>query len=178
MHLIYTQNYWEEFCPNILQQKLHHNPSKGGESENEEHKNWLDETLKSYQEIFHQEPPQDIWKTTINTSKRDKISFSGKIVLMLCCILAIYSCRENSNDGITVLSLIAVFFVIMILVIRKFSKNSNTSDKENGDKGSDGFFFFSCGSNSSHGDGGSSSSCSSSCGSSCGSGCGGCGGGD
>ncbi|KUJ57674.1 glycine-rich domain-containing protein [Chryseobacterium aquaticum] len=178
MHLIYTQNYWEEFCPNILQQKLHHNPSKGGESENEKHKNWLDETLKSYQEIFHQEPPQDIWKTTINTSKRDKISFSGKIVLMLCCILAIYSCRENSNDGITALSLMAVFFVIIILVIRKFSKNSNTSDKENGDKGSDGFFFFSCGSNSSHGDGGSSSSCSSSCGSSCGSGCGGCGGGD
>lgn len=70
MHLIYTQNYWEEFCPNILQQKLHHNPSKGGESEHEKHQNWLAETLKSYQEIFQQEPQQDIWKHTINTSKK------------------------------------------------------------------------------------------------------------
>ena len=38
MHLIYTQNYWEEFCPEVLQQKLHHQPSKGGENENEKHK--------------------------------------------------------------------------------------------------------------------------------------------
>jgi len=33
MHLMYTQNYWEEFCPEILKRKLHHHPSKGGLAE-------------------------------------------------------------------------------------------------------------------------------------------------
>ncbi|ULT23316.1 hypothetical protein KUH03_29530 [Sphingobacterium sp. E70] len=33
MHLMYTQNYWEEFCPEILKRKLHHHPSKGGVTE-------------------------------------------------------------------------------------------------------------------------------------------------
>lgn len=177
MHLIYTHNYWEEFCPHILQQKLHHHPSKGGESEHEKHKNWLDETLKSYQKIFQQEPPQDIWKPTINPPNKNTI-FSGKIILMLSFVFIIYSCRENNHSGITAFSLLAVFFVIIVLVIRKFSNNSDSSNKRNDDNGSDGFFFYSCGSDSSHGDGGSSSGCSSSCGSSCGSGCGGCGGGD
>ncbi len=54
MHLIYTQNYWEEFCPNILRQKLHHHPSGGSCNEKTKHEAWFSETLKNYEEIFHQ----------------------------------------------------------------------------------------------------------------------------
>lgn len=176
LHLIYTQNYWEDFCPNVLKMNLHHHPSNGGNTEKSKHENWFSETLENYKTIFQQEPPEDIWKPTSNTSKKNKFPFSGKIVLMLSLILIIYSCRENNDSGITVFSLLVVFFLITVLIIRKFSKNSDSSDKKNDDNGS-GAFFFSSGSDSSPGDSGNSSSCSSSCGSSCGSGCGGgCGG--
>ena len=172
LHLIYTQNYWEDFCPNVLKMNLHHHPSNGGNEESKKHYNWFLETLENYKTTFHQEPPQDIWKPTSNSPKKNKMPFSGKIILMLSLILIIYSCRENNNSGITVFSLLVVFFLIIVSIIRKFSKNSDSSDKKNDDNGS-GTVFFSCGSDSSHGDGGNSSGCSSSCGSSCGGGCGG-----
>ena len=33
LHLSYSRNYWEEFCPNVLQSDLHHGPTKGGAAE-------------------------------------------------------------------------------------------------------------------------------------------------
>lgn len=33
LHLSYTRSYWQDFCPNILQTPLHHEPSRGGRSE-------------------------------------------------------------------------------------------------------------------------------------------------
>lgn len=33
LHLTYTQSYWGEFCPNVLQTPLHHNPTLGGRNE-------------------------------------------------------------------------------------------------------------------------------------------------
>lgn len=177
MHLIYTQNYWEEFCPDILQKKLHHHPSPGGPAENEKHRSWFEETLKSYREIFEQEPPEEIWKQDLKPSNKQNKSYFGKIALLLGSMFIIFSCTENSSGGLGIFFTLIFFFVIMVLIIKAFSNNSG-SDKNNTDAGGDGTFFYTCGSDSSHGDGGSSSGCSSSCGSSCGGGCGGCGGGD
>ncbi|SMP04361.1 glycine-rich domain-containing protein [Chryseobacterium profundimaris] len=168
MHLIYTQNYWEEFCPHILQKKLHHHPSQGCPPENGKHKNWFNETLKSYREIFQQEPPEEIWKLDSKALNKQNRSYFGKIVLLLSCVFMIYSCFENNNAGLGIFFTIIFSFVIIVLIIKSFSKN-NESNKNNTDTGSDGTFFYTCGSDSSHGDGGSSG---------CGGGCGGCGGGD
>ncbi len=173
MHLIYTRNYWEEFCPDILQRKLHHDPSQGGQKENEKHKTWFNETLKSYREIFQQEPPQDIWKPDQKIpSNNENKSYLRKIALLLTCAFIIYSCSENNNSGLGIFFTIIFSFVIIVLIIKALTKNSE-SNKNNTETGGDGAFFYTCGSDSSQGDGGSSS-----CSSSCGGGCGGCGGGD
>lgn len=71
MHLIYTAEYWENFCSNVLKTKLHHHPSKGGDSENLKHRNWFSETLEMYEEVFEQEPPAEIWKTKCNIKKKE-----------------------------------------------------------------------------------------------------------
>jgi hypothetical protein len=64
MHLTYTDNYWNEFCKKTLLKEIHHQPSKGGNTENEKHINWYDETLKLYEKQFHSKPPADIWPVT------------------------------------------------------------------------------------------------------------------
>ncbi|MFY7813696.1 MAG: glycine-rich domain-containing protein [Chryseobacterium taeanense] len=170
MHLIYTQNYWEEFCPNILHQKLHHHPSKGGENEDEKHRNWFRETLESYQLIFEQQPPEDIWKLAQSPLNNKKVSSFAIIFLILSCVFMMYSCTESNSRGLGIFFTLIFFFVIIVLIIRVLYKNKG-SDKNNKQTGSDATFFYTCGSDSSHSDGGSG------CNNSCGSGCGGCGGG-
>lgn len=61
LHLLYTQSYWNEFCPNGLQTPLHHNPTKGGQQERGKFNDWYSGTLQSYETIFQQLPPADIW---------------------------------------------------------------------------------------------------------------------
>jgi hypothetical protein len=60
LHLTYTQSYWGEFCPNVLQTPLHHNPTLGGRNEQNKFNNWYNKTLASYQHFFG-EPPTNIW---------------------------------------------------------------------------------------------------------------------
>jgi len=165
IHLIYTQNYWEEFCPNILQQKLHHHPSNGGSNEKAKHQNWFHETLKHYEEIFGKKAPENIWLSKKDRSKRSKFWMNDfKILSIFLIAFLLNSCSGGVGN---ILSFIFIWIPVIILSKIIFSWIFNNNDKNGDDKngGSSG----SCG--------GSSSSCSSSCGSSCGSGCGGCGGG-
>ena len=60
LHLSYTRSYWQEFCPNILQMNLHHNPTRGGLAEGIKFEDWYSNTLDSYQQFFGS-PPSDIW---------------------------------------------------------------------------------------------------------------------
>lgn len=60
LHLSYSRSYWENFCPNVLLKSLHHEPTKGGESEAEKYNNWYNQTLESYTKFFG-EPPDHIW---------------------------------------------------------------------------------------------------------------------
>lgn len=61
LHLIYTQSYWGEFCPKVLQMQLHHNPSRGGSKEYSKFNDWYSTTLASYKSFFGKTPPADIW---------------------------------------------------------------------------------------------------------------------
>lgn len=167
LHLIYTQNYWEEFCPNILKKPLHHHPSKGGFNENFKHQHWFSNTLKSYKEIFQSEAPQEIWyeqeKVYPKTNwwrRLQLIPFFGLLLLLSSCL------------GEIVITIASIFFSLLGIfafgiVINLFQ---NTNGRNNKDSGSSG------GSSCS---GGNSCSSGSSCGGggSCGGGCGGCGGG-
>lgn len=61
LHLTYTTNYWISFCKNTLHKDIHHYPSKGGNTEQQKHKDWYRHTLEQYKLVFGTEPPESIW---------------------------------------------------------------------------------------------------------------------
>ena len=63
LHLTYTHSYWQEFCPNILQMPLHHDPSRGGVREQSKYQKCYQQTLESYENFFGEIPPENIWPT-------------------------------------------------------------------------------------------------------------------
>jgi hypothetical protein len=168
MHLLYTQNYWEEFCPNILQQKLHHHPSKGGLNENVKHKNWFQDTLKNYEEVFKVKAPEEIWLSKKEEPKQRKFWLNVfKIVSLISTAFIVSSCSDSISGLLSVIFIVfPIIFLVIFFMSWIFGRNNDSNNQNKnggGDSGSGG----SCG---------GSSSCSSSCGSSCGGGCGGCGG--
>jgi uncharacterized membrane protein YgcG len=60
LHLTYTQSYWNDFCPNVLQMTLHHAPTQGGSAERQKFLQYYSQTLESYEKFFGT-PPKDIW---------------------------------------------------------------------------------------------------------------------
>jgi uncharacterized protein (TIGR04222 family) len=59
-HLLYTQSYWNDFCPNVLNRPLHHFPANGVPGEAAMHVDWYLRTLESYSQYFGW-PPVNIW---------------------------------------------------------------------------------------------------------------------
>jgi uncharacterized protein (TIGR04222 family) len=59
-HVLLTQSYWDGFCEDVLQKKLHHHPARGGKTERAEFHRLYGQTIASYRHFFG-EPPQDIW---------------------------------------------------------------------------------------------------------------------
>ncbi|MEK7641660.1 MAG: hypothetical protein AAB365_01545 [Patescibacteria group bacterium] len=71
LHMIYTEEYWGNFCPNILGRPLHHGPSKGGRKESDKFEDWYAKTKSSYERFFHHPPPADIWPSHEIRFKRE-----------------------------------------------------------------------------------------------------------
>ncbi len=61
LHLVYTREYWDDFCGEVLGQRVHHGPTKGGRAEADRFRSQYQQTLNSYQKWFHEVPPPDIW---------------------------------------------------------------------------------------------------------------------
>lgn len=61
LHLTYSRDYWERFCPAILGCALHHGPTAGGAGERQRHFEQYAMTLKAYEAAFGAPPPADIW---------------------------------------------------------------------------------------------------------------------
>ncbi len=64
LHLTYTYSYWGDLCADIFGYPLHHGPTKGGHNEKLKYKDQYLATLVSYQKLFEEEPPMDIWPAT------------------------------------------------------------------------------------------------------------------
>jgi len=60
LHLTYTRDYWERFCPQVLGRPLHHGPTAGGAAELHRFFEQYAQTLRSYERVFGL-PPADIW---------------------------------------------------------------------------------------------------------------------
>lgn len=86
LHLLYTQNYWEQFCPLALGQPLHHHPSNGDPEQDMKFQNWYQNTLASYERLFNESPPADIWPrpNAERAPKRRWITFLGLFALTGC----------------------------------------------------------------------------------------------
>ena len=61
LHLVYTHSYWHELCRDILGFELHHQPTRGGASEQGRFRDQYQLTLDYYREVFGEAPPADVW---------------------------------------------------------------------------------------------------------------------
>ena len=61
LHLSYTRDYWQGFCPEVLRRPLHHGPTAGGKDELARYFAQYAETLKSYETVFGACAPKDLW---------------------------------------------------------------------------------------------------------------------
>ena len=75
MHLVYTREYWQNFCPNVLGNELHHTPC-GGEEEMPRYRDQFAATKALYEAEFGEEPPADIWGRDATPKKRPLRAFA------------------------------------------------------------------------------------------------------
>ena len=61
LHLTYSRDYWQTFCPEVLGAELHHGPTAGGRVERARYYDQYAATLKAYEDAFGEAPPADIW---------------------------------------------------------------------------------------------------------------------
>ena len=61
LHLTFTRDYWERFCPEVLHMPLHHGPTAGGATERTRYYDQYAQTLASYVTHFGEPAPTDIW---------------------------------------------------------------------------------------------------------------------
>ena len=60
LHLSYSRDYWQRFCPEVLGRGLHHGPTAGGGAEQARYFEQYARTLQSYDAAFGP-APADIW---------------------------------------------------------------------------------------------------------------------
>lgn len=61
LHLSYTRHYWDILCGQVLEQRLHHDPTEGGSQEVARFHYQYQRTLDAYAAVFGSEPPPAIW---------------------------------------------------------------------------------------------------------------------
>jgi hypothetical protein len=71
LHLTYSRDYWEIFCPKVLGRALHHGPTEGGAAEHDRYYRQYAETLARYEAVFGAPPPADIWPDAARRLTRD-----------------------------------------------------------------------------------------------------------
>ena len=60
LHLQYTRDYWQQFCPHTLGTQLHHGPTRGGHAEGLRFRDQYAHTLAMYERWFGS-PPRAWW---------------------------------------------------------------------------------------------------------------------
>ena len=61
LHLLYTRDYWDHWCPNVLGFDLHHSPATGTNENRAGLEDAYARTLAAYRTAFGQDPPPDLW---------------------------------------------------------------------------------------------------------------------
>ncbi len=75
LHLTYSRDYWQRFCPEVLGCDLHHGPTAGGSVERQRYYDQYAQTLKSYEEAFDEAPPPAIWSPAAERFGEQPLAF-------------------------------------------------------------------------------------------------------
>lgn len=78
LHLLFSDAYWNDFCPRVLGRPLHHHPTKGGQQERDRFHELYRATIRSYRQHFG-EPPADLWPPVDVRFGRDLQMQRGRI---------------------------------------------------------------------------------------------------
>ena len=113
VHLSYTNHYWNEFCPNILNKNIHHRPSNGSKEAQANDRSSFTQTLELYRTEFATEPPRLIWSHALHTVRE---IISNGLWLIVLLILALSYTKTISLAWLAG-SLFAVFGLTALLGI-------------------------------------------------------------
>jgi hypothetical protein len=174
LHLTYTKSYWQDFCRDTLNRDIHHNPTKGGETEKEKFNDCYTTLQELYKEKFSEAPPEDIWhdnKTRfseihfrrLNLSANWVISKSLKKRIFQIIHIAVVITGTILIDSVPALFGFYLATTLMIIVVNNYKNIGNKTE------GSYNCYFGGCAADGGSGGCSADSGCS---------GCGGCGGGD
>lgn len=186
LHLTYTRSYWTDLCKNTLGKKIHHNPTKGGESEHQKFSSFYSGRQELYREKFGTVPPPDIWhdnKTRFSDINFQRVNLSHywmikkpksklpKLIIPIIIILLSGFVIQASVSNVFIVVFIIFFIIGIIKHLKNDNNKGNSGSGYSGDSSS-----ASCSGGDSHsgcsshhnGDSGCSSSGCSGCGSGCG----------
>jgi len=107
LHLIYTRNYWEDFCGKALGKRLHHQPGNGREEDESRFQRQYAETLELYRSFFGQEP-EDCWGFSQEGSKPETVQ-TNKSMKAKAFTQSLYSKLINAIGPKVGIGLLAAF---------------------------------------------------------------------
>jgi hypothetical protein len=180
LHLIYTRDYWNRFCADLLKRPIHHGPTEGGKAEADRYRDCYRETLHLYRTEFGAAPPDDMWpdeairfapRTTRVVDSRMHLILPKRHVLLYsvgATALTLTACSPDAfvkDAGPTVVAFVLIW--LAAVVVGSFTSAAKRT-KGRGDRSGSG-----CGGGCGYGSsdsGDSGSDGGSGCGSSCGGG--------
>ncbi len=71
LHLLYSRDYWQVYCPDVLRRDLHHGPTRGGAEQGATFLEQYSQTRHSYRIWFGHHPPVQIWPPAEQRFGRD-----------------------------------------------------------------------------------------------------------
>jgi hypothetical protein len=72
LHMIYTRDYWLQFCKEVIGVPIQHGPTRGGKQEDDKYMMQYAQTLQWYEDEFGEEVPLDIWPPVFNRFEPDR----------------------------------------------------------------------------------------------------------
>lgn len=155
LHLTYTRSYWDDLCPNVLRQPLHHQPTKGGTKEGAKFEDWYARTLQSYKAAFGVAPPADIWPApairlaaesrirqvsnrTHWVIRKPNVGTVGIVAGVALLGLILTGCDGGSLALILGISLPIVVIAGVVMLIRKAQSSQQQQDNQQQNTSTDG----------------------------------------
>jgi len=191
LHLVYTRSYWKDFCDGVLGRAIHHDPTKGGESQTRRFVGQYTQTCAIYESEFGSAPPVKFWPPVAERFAasprlqwvdrrrhwvlRKPEGWSGMLGRASAPLLLLLATTgtlqaEGAKHGSGGGSLWPLIVFGAFIVFGLLSRGSRGKKDNNSGSDSSGWTFSFCGGGEGGGDGGGGD------GGGCGGGCGGCGG--